>query len=161
MTIDLQQYADKKVILVHHQYTEDSVELEGTVKAVAPNGIMIKPKGKTNLEIIDTESIDDIRLAAETASAARASRALKAKTLKPLKLGQARAHLLERHGQTLEYVNGLSEEDAFRAHESLDHVALGLGHVHGDGTLTEAELAIRQAENGEDAEVDPNEHGEQ
>lgn len=145
MSIKLEEYVGKKVILVHHQNGPDAVEVEGTISVASAAGVMIKPKGKTNFEIIDLDAIDDIRLAPESTPAQRAAKRIKVKQVKEVTLGQARAHLLERHGWTLVKANGTTEEDAFLAHQAIDHVALDLGHVHTEEDAARAEEAVKAA----------------
>lgn len=128
---DYTGFVTKKVILIRNlsepnEKGESAVELEGTLEAANASGVMFKPKGQVKPDIINASEIEDIRLAPEKA------KKITAKVLKPIQLGQARSHLLERHGLTLSEVNGLSEEDAFKYHEGIDHKEADLGHVHGE-----------------------------
>jgi hypothetical protein len=129
-TKDYTSFIDKRVILTLEEDGE-AVEVEATVKAANGSGLLIKPKGKTNFEVIDPDAVLEIESAPTTA------RALKARTVKPLQHGQARAHLLDKHGWTLEQVNATSEDEAFAQHEQIDHETLGLGHVHGEKASSE------------------------
>lgn len=132
MEQDLSQYNDKKVIVTHKAKDgADGVETEGTVQTGNELGLLIKPKGKTGLALINKDDIDDIKLVPSSA------KALTRKTLKPVELGQARTHLAERHGYTLSQVNKMSEEEAFETHAGIDHEAADLGHVHGDKSANE------------------------
>jgi hypothetical protein len=127
MATDYEKFVGKKVVLVQlldkpNEKGEGAEELEGTLEAVAGEMVMFKQKGKTSPTLIETSKIDNIDYAPEKA------KNLTARKLKPVEFGQARAHLLDRHGMTLAQVNELSEKDAFETHEKIDHD--GLGHVH-------------------------------
>ena len=140
-TIDLSQYHGKKVRIVAAPEGEgDAVELEGTAESATAAGILFRGKGKTKKDIIEPERIIEITLLAD------GEPKLKAKTLKPVVLGQAKSHLLERHGATLADVNGMTEDYAFGLHQDIDHVADDLGHVHGDKSETPAAQAVAEAE---------------
>lgn len=127
-TADLQEYVNKRVTLIWNKAGEtEASELEGSIEAVGPDTLLLKPKGRTKLEFIPLAEIepDSLHLVEETGD-----RKLKAKKIKPVELGNARSHLLERHGITLSQANEMIEEQAFSYHADLDHVALDLGHVH-------------------------------
>lgn len=125
--LDLNQFKEKKVTLVVNPADGgDAEELEGTVVAVTGAAIMFRPKGKTSPRIIEKGAIESIE------HAATGDKKLACRTLKVVQFGQARAHLLERHGSTLKAVNAMTEKEAFDLHAGLDHVALDLGHVHKD-----------------------------
>lgn len=146
---ELSQYEGKKVVLVQNQGEgKDAIELEGTAEKANALGVLLKPKGKVKLELIELDTIEDIRLAPDT------SANLKAKKLKVVKLGQARSHLLERHGYTLAQVNELTEDAAYELHAGLNHVELDLGHVHEDKAETPAAQAVAEAEAAESVEDD-------
>lgn len=127
MANDYEKFIGKKVVLVQlldkpNEKGEGAEELEGTLEAVAGEMVMFKQKGKTSPTLIETSKIDNIDHAPEKA------KNLTARKLKPIDFGQARAHLLDRHGMTLAQVNEMSEKDALALHEQIDHD--GLGHVH-------------------------------
>ncbi len=130
-TQDLTDFVNKRVTLIHNLATpnekgETAEELEGTLVAVAGDAVMFKPKGKTNALLIDLGEVERVDFAQEKA------KTLPRKTLKPVTHGQARAHLLERHGFALAAINGMGETEAFKLHADMDHVELDLGHVHGE-----------------------------
>lgn len=143
---DLQQYEGKKVVLVRNlsepnEKGERAVELEGTAVKANALGVMFKPKGRTNVELIELGEIESVSLAPD------GDKKIAAKMLKPVELGSAKSHLLERHGFTLGKVNGMTEEDAFKAHESIDHKASDLGHYHGvKAEKADAAAAVAAAE---------------
>ena len=139
ITEDITQYENKRVILVVSQ-DDEAVEIEGTVEKAGDIGILIKPKGKVKLDLYEMGQIEDIRLAPES------SVKIKPSTIRPVKLGQARKHLLDRHGVTLTEVNKLTEEEAFAYHEGVDHVAEDLGHIHKDKSESPAAKAAAAAE---------------
>jgi hypothetical protein len=125
----LGEYQNKRVKVIRNLSEPDengngAVEIEGTVQAGNELGLLIKPKGQVSFKLIDRAEIEDISLVADKSSE------LKRSKLKPVKVGQARRHLLERHGYKLTDVNGMTEEQAMEFHDSLDHEALDLGHVH-------------------------------
>jgi uncharacterized DUF497 family protein len=138
---DFKQYVTKKVIVTRNLKApndkgELAEEVEGTLVAANAMGVMFTPKGQTKADIISLDEVEDIRLAPEK------SKKLSAKKLKPVELGKAKSHLLERHGLKLADVNALSEEDAHSYHEQLDHKALDLGHVHtAEATAAETDAA--------------------
>jgi hypothetical protein len=136
---DLAQYEGKKIIVIKKVEGGDAVEIEGTAQASNDLGILIKPKGKTNFDLIHKGDIEEVRYVVEK------PKALGRKTLKLVEFGQARNHLLERHGYTLAQVNEIDEKQAFDAHNAIDHVASDLGHEHGDKAKTERVEAIENA----------------
>lgn len=124
---NLEQYNGKRV-LVTTKNGDEANEIEGTVESGNPLGLLIKPKGKTNLVLLEIDQVIEIKVVTPPV----AQKALKAKKLRKVELGQARTHLLERHGYSLKDINAMTEEAAFEFHASLDHVSLDLGHVHAD-----------------------------
>lgn len=119
---------NKKVVIVKNT-TDDkgqptTEEVEGTVQASNPLGILIKPKGKVNFDLIELKDIEEVYTPAEGDKKFTRSR------LKPVEEGKMRRHLLDRHAVNLEWVNSVSEEDAVKYHDSLDHEKLDLGHYH-------------------------------
>lgn len=139
--IDLVQYNGKKVTLVvfPEDGNGDAAELEGTIESANASGVLFRAKGKTKRDIIMSERIVEITLQPDTEAR------LKAKALKPVVLGQAKGHLLERHGYTLTEVNEMTEDAAFSAHASIDHKAADLGHMHQDKSETPAAQAVAEA----------------
>jgi hypothetical protein len=130
-TLDLTEFVNKKVVLVRNlakpnDKGETAEELEGTLVAVAGDALMFKPKGKTNALLIDTADVESVNFAQEKA------KTLTRKTLKIVTHGQARTHLLERHAFTLTAINAMSETDAFKLHNEIDHEGSDLGHIHGE-----------------------------
>ena len=135
--VDYSVYQGKKVILVRNEpNVTDAVEIEGTVQSGNALGILIKPKGKTNYELVPAAEIEQIDFVAEK------PKELDRKVLRVVEYGQARPHLLERHNWTLTKINETNELDAYDFHNLLDHVAEDLGHVHGNRKETEVAEAI-------------------
>lgn len=129
--VDLSQFSGKKVIVVRNLPEADkdgntAVEIECTVEVGNQHGLLVKPKGKVQLELIPASEIEPGSIRLTEGSSAKLSRS----KLQIVKLGQARRHLLERHGVTLEWVNKTTEQQAFEYHAGLDHEELDLGHVH-------------------------------
>jgi hypothetical protein len=126
--IQLDQYIGKRVVVVRNVNGEngpEAVEIEGYVETANAKGVLLKPKGKTQFDLIEADEIEKIDLAPEDTK-------LKARRINPVKLGQAKNHLLERHGYTLTQVNDMTEQEAFEFHLSLDHKAEDLGHYHAE-----------------------------
>lgn len=139
---DLSEYNGKRVVLVRNlsepnEKGETAVEVEGTVQAANEQGVLIKPKGKASFDLVPADEIEEIRLAEA------GEKKLRQKVLKPVQLGQARSHLLERHGLTLDEANEMSEEQAFEEHAEIDHSPLGHRHEAKDEQDQEA---VAQAE---------------
>jgi hypothetical protein len=135
---DLSQYTGKRVIVTRNlpepnEKGESAVEIEGQIEVANDLGLLIKPKGKVQLDLIPKAEVEEVRLAES------ASKPLKRTTLKVVKPGQARRHLVERHGVTLDWANNVTEEQAFDYHLGLDHEALDLGHVHSDKAAPDAD----------------------
>lgn len=146
---DLTRYQGQRVIVQvkldePNDKGETLVEVEGKAEAANALGILIKPKGRTQVELIEAEKIESVELAPET------EKKLTAKSLTPIDLGKARQHLLDRHGFNLEEVNKLNEEQAFDLHAQLNHVEDGLGHKH-----EEKKPAEERAEATEEAASEP------
>lgn len=128
---DYSEYVGKKVILTRKLEDGSADEVEGNVEVANATGVLVKPKGKVQLVLVDAADVIEVRLAPES------SKKLKAKKLKTIALGQARSHLLERHGGTLTEVNEMTEEEALSFHESINHVEADLGHVHAENDSDE------------------------
>lgn len=130
---DFDKFVDKKVTFVRNEAGKtEAEECEGTVIAVNGGIVMFKPKGKTTPTLVPEGEIENMSLAEDKA------KTLARKVLKPVELGQARNHLLERHGFTLKQVNDLTEQQAYDTHLQIDHVAADLGHEHGEKPKPEA-----------------------
>jgi hypothetical protein len=137
---DYSKYNGKKVVVVRAVAgSTDAEEVEGTAQVANATGVLLKPKGQTKLELIDAANIEDIRFVEDE------QKDLGVKTLKIVDYGQARNHLLERHGFTLPTVNAMTEKEAYELHGGIDHVAAELGHIHGDKTKTERVQAVEAA----------------
>jgi hypothetical protein len=125
--IDLLQYNEKKVIVTvnldeANDKGELAVEIEGTVVAANELGLLLKPKGRTQAELIEADKIEMVSYVPEK------PKTIKAKSLKVVTHGDARTHLIERHGVTLSWANQATEESALKYHASLDHSDLGHNH---------------------------------
>ena len=139
-TLDLTEFKEGTTVIVVKKVQDGTAaEIEGTVQSGNELGLLIKPKGKTKFELILAADIDEVRPVKEDA------KPLTRKTLKVVELPQARNHLLERHAFTLAKVNAMSDEEAFKTHESIDHEASDLGHVHGEKGKSDREAAIDEA----------------
>jgi hypothetical protein len=147
---DLTQYSGKKVIVqvkldAPNEKGETLVEVEGKAEAANELGILLKPKGRTQVELIEASNIESVEFAPEQ------DKKLTAKTVAVIEHGKARQHLLDRHGLTLEDVNKLTEAQALEYHNNTEHE--GLGHIHGEvGAKNRSEKVEQQAAVTEDAE---------
>lgn len=121
----LAEYAGKQVTIVRNLAdSNEAVEVEGKVQVGNQLGLLIKPKGKVQFDLIPIDEIEEVSLAKE------GNKALKRSKLQPVKVGQARRHLLERHGYTLAWVNSVTEEQAAEHHDEINHEEADLGHIH-------------------------------
>jgi hypothetical protein len=127
--IDFEKYHGQKVIVQRNLSEPDAsgntlVEITGKAESSNVMGVLLKPKGRTQFELIPASEIESIEFAPEEA------KKLKQKTIAVIDYGKARQHLVDRHGVALSEVNDMTEEKAFEYHKGLDHA--DLGHVHGD-----------------------------
>jgi hypothetical protein len=124
--LDLTKYDGKKVVVQRTNSDNVLEEVEGTVQTGNALGLLIKPKGKASVEIIEASSIEGVELAPEKA------KKLGPKYIKEVELGQARQHLLDRHGATLNEVNEMTEQEAYDEHFEINHENEDIGHRHGE-----------------------------
>ncbi len=117
----LEGLTDKRVSLTFVREGE-TVTLEGRVEMGAAIGVMFKEKGKSNVQLIEAGNI-----IAASPLAVREPK-VTVKTLQPVADGRVRQHLADRHGATLEQVNGMTEAAAKELHDGIDHS--GLAHKH-------------------------------
>lgn len=119
----LQPFVDKEAI-VHLKQDDGSLkEVTGTIKMATVAGVAFKQKGKSGVELID--SVDKIE---EIDYAPVKQKSVSQKKIKPIEFGQARQHLVDRHGVELSWGKDAEEKAAFDYHAGLDHS--NLGHVH-------------------------------
>lgn len=140
---ELEQYNGKRVVVTKNlkepnEKGELAVEIEGTVEAANALGLMVKPKGRVNLELIELADIEAVAFAPEKLTP------IKQKVLKLVTHGEARKHLAERHGIDLEWINANSEAAALEYHNSLDHT--NLGHRHEAKDKAPAAEAVAESE---------------
>lgn len=119
---DLPQYEGKKIILVLK--TDDGAkEFEGTAEAASEAALGFKEKGKRDLVLVEPDAIEEISLVPEK------PKKVTQKKMKPIAEGNVRQHLADRHGIPLSDLKDVSEEDAKKAHDNMDHSDLGHKHV--------------------------------
>ena len=135
---DLQSFVEKEAIL--HLIQEDGTlkEVTGTIKAATVAGVPFKTKGKSGLDLLTVEQIEEISYAPVK------PKAVVQKKLKPIEYGQARQHLIDRHGVELSWGKEADERSAFEYHKDLDHS--NLGHRH---EADEREQALAEDSVGE------------
>lgn len=144
--VDYEKYQGQKVIVqvkldTPNEKGETLIELEGKAEAANALGILIKPKGRTQVELIEARKIESVEFAPEVA------KKISAKTVKVVDFGNARQHCADRHGVQLTEINNMTEQDVYEWHAALDHD--GLGHVHGEKTKERAEaVAAAEADAG-------------
>ena len=142
---DYSKYEGKKVTFTRSEEGQtDAVEIEGTVQSGNALGILIRPKGKTQFELIPAAEISEINFVDDK------PKDLTVKTLKVIEFGSGRAHLLERHNFTLTDVNKLTELQGYDLHNLIDHVAENLGHIHGDKAATPRAEAVAKVSDADE-----------
>lgn len=125
MSQDYSQYDGKKVVVTVNDSEAEGGQttIEGTVSVGNDMGLLLKPKGKTGLDLIEAAKIVGVEAAPDT------PKKLQVKALQPLKDSQARQHLVDRHGYSVADVESMSDEDALTFHsEDVDHAPLGHNH---------------------------------
>lgn len=132
---DLTKAAEKKKPVVLHLIQEDgsTKEVDGKIEAASAAGVAFKPKGSSNLELLEVEKIDSMQFAPEK------PKTVIQKKLKPIEEGNMRQHLADRHGVSREWCNKATEQQAVDYHDSLDHSDMGHKHVAPDEKADEAE----------------------
>lgn len=141
---ELEANINKSVILHVKQEDGSLKELEGKIEAASEAGLAFKEKGKSNLDLYLPGQVESLQAAPDK------PKPVSQKKLKPITLGQARQHLLDRHGVPLDWAKQNSEEAAFEYHKTLDHA--NLGHVHVEPEQTERDKALADEPSGDEAE---------
>jgi len=120
---DLSTLTGKRVTLTYTPKGEDGpLTLEGRVEIGSEIGLMFKEKGKSNVTIVEADSIVSVEeLAPKEPN-------VSTKTLQPIPLGRVRQHLADRHGWTKADANALTEAQAAEQHDALDHGVLAHKH---------------------------------
>lgn len=122
-TLDLTQYADKRVTLIFRpEGGDDVVTKEGRVDAASAAGLLFKEKGKADMHIIEPSWIENIVVAPTKEPK------VAVKKLQPIPVGRVRQHLADRHGYLPADLNEMTEQAAFDLHESIDHAPLAHKH---------------------------------
>lgn len=134
--VAVEQFVNKRVILHVRQEDGSLKEIEGKVEAASEAGMAFKEKGKSSLDLYMPNQIEEITAAPEK------PKPVSQKKLKPIELGQARQHLLDRHGVPLSWAKENTEEAAFEYHQSLDHSDLGHKHVAEENKPSERDEAL-------------------
>lgn len=132
----LEPYIEKESIL--HIVQEDGTlkETTGTIKAATVAGVAFKEKGKSGLDLLTVDKIEEIDYAPIK------QKSVTQKKVKPIEFGQARQHLIDRHGVELSWAKDADEKSAFEYHEGLDHTNLGHVHVVAEKKADEREQAL-------------------
>jgi len=119
---DLQKYVDKEALVHIKDGDRGTREVTGTIKAATVAGVPFKEKGKSGLELLTVDDIYEIDFAPTK------PKSVTQKKLNPIEFGQARQHLIDRHGVELSWAKDADEKSAFEYHNGLDHS--NLGHTH-------------------------------
>lgn len=119
---DLQPYVDKEAVLHLIQEDESLKEVTGTIKLATAAGIGFKQKGKSGVDLLTVDQIEEIDYAPVK------EKSVVQKKLDIIEFGKARQHLVDRHGVELQWAKDNDEKTAFDWHAGLDHS--NLGHVH-------------------------------
>lgn len=98
------------------------VAYTGTIMYVAPQGLQLKFKGRAKTKLILMHEIKSVTVA-------KSDLTFKPKRLAVYLPPKVRQHLLDHHGMTIEFVKGLSEEQAVALHDSI-HAESVVGHYH-------------------------------
>lgn len=128
---EVQQYSDKDVLVHLVQEDQSLKETTGKIMVATEAGIGFKEKGKASAELLTLSQIEEI------APAPAKAKPVVQKKLKPIEMGQARQHLIDRHGVELKWAKEADEKAAFEYHATLDHS--NLGHVHVEKDKDESE----------------------
>lgn len=124
---DMKKFEGNKVII---NLPGKGGEMEGKLEAYNEvAGGFFRKKGSPNGTIFELSEVQSIEFAPEKA------RKLSPRQLPIVEYGKARQHLADRHGITLDWINSVTEVEAFEAHEQLDHSQLG--HFHTNETKKE------------------------
>jgi hypothetical protein len=137
---ELERFVNKNVILHVKQEDNSLREVEGKVEAASAAGMAFKEKGKSKLDLVMPEQIEEITLAPTK------PKSVLQKKLKPIEEAQARQHLVDRHGVPLSWAKENTDQDAFAYHESLDHSNLGHKHVAEEVKPSERDEALADDE---------------
>lgn len=119
---DLQPFVNKEAVFHLVQDDGSLKEVTGTIKAATVAGVPFKEKGKPGLELTTADKIEEIDYAPTK------PKPVTQKKIKPVEYGNARQHLVDRHGVELAWAKEADEKSAFEYHKTLDHS--NLGHVH-------------------------------
>jgi hypothetical protein len=132
--VDLNAYVNKKIKFMYrpprNSVDEQARECLGVVFLVndAANAMLLKEHGAVMHRLIELDGIDYSTLVLVE----EPPRELKQKTMPPVTLSGARFHLLHHHGGSLAGLNGWTDQEAFDAHNRVDHS--DHGHVHENRT---------------------------
>ena len=136
---DLQKHIKKESILHILQEDGSLKEITATIQAATVAGVVFKEKGRSTIELTEADKIEEI-----TAAPVK-PRPVQQKKLKPIEFGQARQHLIDRHGVQLSWAKDADEQAALDYHAGLDHTDLGHVHVSDNETKTETPAAAAEA----------------
>lgn len=121
----------KRVTLVAKLAGQDEPgEISGRIEAVNELAILFRPKGGSQIIMIDSgEIISCTEITPESKKSSTPS--LRQKRQDPLTdTLKAKRHLLDSHGYLISWAKSVDDEDALKQHDSIDHG--DLGHYHAE-----------------------------
>lgn len=121
----------------------DEVEtLPGRVIDANDLGVIFKRRSQRGQDLFDLDQVRGVR---ETVTARL--RMVSQKSLRPATVATVKRHLADYHGFPISTLNTMSEEEALRRHEEIDHEDLGHNH---NGEAQKPKQAPRERESRED-----------
>ena len=127
--VDPKSLENKTVIFtVRGEDGKEPTKVEGVVQAASAIGVAYKKKGKSALDMLEADRIQDLEILPDK------PKVIKAKKLKTVAADSVRQHLADRHGINIDWLNSVSNEEAEEYHNGIDHRKEGtvLGHYHED-----------------------------
>lgn len=105
-------WIERRVVAIVN-VSDTAVELDGDLKAVHERGIMIRPRGRTSFEMIETIDLESLELYDEK------PKRIEPKRMAHVLFGATRQHLADRHGWALDELNSpeFTEARAYDVHE--------------------------------------------
>jgi hypothetical protein len=123
----------KSVVLHKVAESGDLEEFIGILEKVTPLGIAFREKGKRSIMLLEPEQIEEV--ADAPAPSAGGPKRLVQRKMRPVDENTAKSHLFIYHAYNRDELEAMSHNDAFEAHELLDHTKLG--HKHEEPEVVE------------------------
>lgn len=139
---ELEANAGKEVVLHVLKGDNQMEELTGTIKKATVAGVAFKPKGKSDLQLLTVDQIEEIQAAPSK------PKSVTQKKIDLVPEGGMRQHLADRHGIELKWCKEATEAQAVEFHNSIDHSVLGHVHVDKKSEKANKERAAALADSG-------------